>query len=131
MINNPITDFANRLKNAALVGRKVVVTPYSNLRLAVAELLQREGYLTKAVVRGQKNKKFLEVELAFKEPGIARLTGVQAWSKPSRRTYLGRQALWPIRRGRGRLIVSTSRGVMTGEEARRAGVGGEALFAIW
>ncbi len=131
MTHDPLADFITRLKNASLVGRRTVTAPHSRLRLAVAELLQREGYLTRVVVSGQKNKKSLMVDIAYNAEGRPAFSDVQRWSKPSRRVYLGRQALWPVRRGRGRLIVSTSQGVMTGEAARRARLGGEALFAIW
>ncbi|MEK7586836.1 MAG: 30S ribosomal protein S8 [Patescibacteria group bacterium] len=131
MIHDPLANMLISLKNAALVKIPSVEVPFSNLKLSVAEVLASEGYLTRVVKKGKKIKKFLELDLAYKATGEAKIKEVLRVSKPSRRVYLSLKEIIPVRRGFGRLILSTPKGILTGEQARRAGVGGEALFKIW
>ena len=82
------------------------------------------------VKKGKKTRKFIEVELVYKD-NRPRITGVRRLSKTSRRVYLGIRAIRPFRQGYGQLILSTPRGILTGDEARRLKVGGEPLFTIY
>lgn len=125
-----IADFVTRLRNASAVGKPTVTVDFSNLTMAIAERLTAIGLLKTAVKKGKKTRKFIEVELAY-QAGRPRITGAKRLSKSSRRVYLGWRAIRPFRQGYGQLIISTPRGVLTGDEARRLQVGGEPLFAIW
>ena len=102
--------------------------PASKMKLAVAEVLAREGYLSN--VEKPKKSEPLVVALAFKN-GKPAITGVKRLSKPSRRMYMGVREVRPVKRGFGLLILSTPNGILTGREALDARVGGEILFEIW
>ena len=130
MVSDPISDFIIQLKNAALVQKESVVLPYSKLKFAVAEKLKERGYLASVEKRGKKARKLLEVELTY-ESGKARISDVVRVSKPGRRMYFPVSAIRPVRFGKGALILSTPKGILTGEEAKKEHVGGEALFKIW
>ncbi len=130
MVNDPIADFIIRLKNASAVKQALVLVDFSNLKLAIAEKLARLGFLKSISKKGKKIKKLLEVELIYKN-GKPLITGTKRISKLSRRVYLGSKAIRPFRQGYGYLIISTPKGILTGDEARLAKVGGEPLFTIW
>lgn len=127
---DPITDLFTRIKNGYKAKKTTVVVPHSNLKAEIAKVLEDKGYLAGVEKKGRKVRKFLELKLRYDgtTPGLA---GLRRISKPSRRVYLGRDEIRPVRQGRGTLIISTPRGVMPGEEARRAGVGGEAIAEVW
>lgn len=126
MVNDPIADLLVRLQNASRVGKTSVSVPFSQMKLAIADVLSKAGYI------GAPDKKehTLLIPLSYKN-GQPVITGTKRLSKPSRRTYLGTRDLRPVKHGRGLLVLSTPKGVMTGMEARTARVGGEALFEIW
>lgn len=111
-----------------MVGKTRVSLPLSRMKLSIAEILAREGYV--AEVDAAKKENVLSVTLVYKN-GRPAISGVKRISKPSRRMYMGTRDLKPIRRGHGLLVLSTPAGVLTGKEAREKRVGGEALFEIW
>jgi small subunit ribosomal protein S8 len=129
MIADPISDFIVRLQNASRAGKSSVSLPSSKIKVAVAEVLAREGYLSE-VEKPSKVGESLVVSLAFKS-GKPAITGVKRLSKASRRMYIGVRDIHPVKRGHGLLLLSTPKGVMTGKEAQEARVGGEVLFEIW
>lgn len=131
MVNDPVGDFIVRLKNAGAVGKEHVVVPYSKLRHAVAEKLYERGYVGGVSKRGKKVRKSLEVALRYEKDGSHVIHGVRRLSKPGRRLYRGVEDIHRVRYGKGALILSTPKGILTGEEARKARVGGEALFEVW
>ncbi len=130
MVTDPISDLITRLRNAARAGKPSASVDYSNFKMAVAEVLLKQGFITTATKKGKKVKKTIEMAIAMngREP---KLTGAIRVSKPSRRVYQGAQDLRPVRQGYGELIVSTSKGIMTGTAAKKAKLGGEVLFKIW
>lgn len=130
MVTDPVADFINQLKNGSAVGRETVSVPFSNLKSSIATLLKEKGYLGSIEVRGKKVKKTLEVNLVYQN-GTPKIKGVKRVSKPGRRMYKSVNDLHPVRYGHGTLVLSTPKGIMAGEEAKKAGVGGEALFEIW
>lgn len=130
MVNDPVGDFIIRLKNAGMVGKKSVSLPYSKLKHAIAEVLVSAGFIESAEKRGKKVKKTLDITLKY-ERGAHRIQGVQRISKPGRRLYRGVAEIFPVKFGRGKRILSTPAGVLTGEQAREKNVGGEELFIIW
>ncbi len=131
MVGDPIADMITRIRNAAMVGKPSTYVPYSRLKFEVAELLKREGYLLAVNKRGKRVRKFLEVDIAYDDNKQPRLQGIKRVSRPSQRVYKGADKLFPFRQGRGRFVLTTPKGVMTGSEARKAKTGGEVLFAIW
>lgn len=123
-----------QIKNAQAVGAAEVSVPFSKLSYAIAEVLTRKG-LIKAVEKKKKKLRKVEVdwltiELKYTD-GNGAITGLKLISKPSRRVYAGKAELYPVKSGFGFALVSTPRGVMTGVEARQAGLGGEVLFEVW
>jgi len=131
MVNDPVSDFIIRLKNATAVKKEGIELPYSKLKHAVAEKLGESGYVGPISKRGRKTKKFLEVELRYEKNGTPSIQGVSRVSKPGRRVYVSVSGIKPVRFGKGSLILSTPKGILTGEEAKKEHVGGEVLFKIW
>ena len=126
MVNDPIADLLIRIQNASRVGKTSVSVPFSKMKLAIADVLSKEGYV------GTPDKKnyALTIPLSYKN-GRPVITGVKRLSKLSRRTYMGVRDVRPVRHGHGLLVLSTPKGIMTGAQARAQRVGGEALFEIW
>ena len=116
-----ISNFIIKLKNASLAGHEEVSVPYSGLKLSIAEVLKKEKF-----IKGfeQKADRFIVLE----EP---RLRGVKRISKPSKRIYQKAGEIKGVKSGYGKLIISTSKGVMTGTEAKKKKLGGEVMFEIW
>ncbi len=131
MVKDNVSDFIVNLKNAGKAKKLSVVFPYSKMVVSIAEVLRKEGYLTSIERKGRKMQKFIEVALAYDEGKNPKITGVDRLSKPSRRVYGKAKTFYPVFNGLGRLIVSTSKGIMTGSMARKQGLGGELLFKIW
>ncbi len=130
MVNDKIADMLIRIKNAGAVGKESTIIPHSNLRLSVAQALLKRGYITSISKKGKKTKKVIEIGIAYKgdEPKIK---GAERVSKLSRRVYYGFRDIRPVKNGFGLLMLSTPKGILSGEEARKENVGGEALFKIW
>ena len=131
MVNDPVGDFIIRIKNAAAVGKPSVVAPHSKLRLAIAELLEKEGYIASINKKGKKVGKNIEVFLSYNKDKSSRINGVKRVSKPGCRVYTGAADIRPVKYGQGRLVLSTPKGILTGEMAQKEHIGGEALFKIW
>lgn len=129
-MHDPIADMLIRIKNAGTAGKTVTEMPYSKLKEAIASVLFKQGYIASFEKKGKKVQKTLEVGIAYdgKKPRVA---GVGRMSKPSRRLYVKAGEIKKIKNGYGLLVMSTPKGIMTGDEARKALVGGEALFKIW
>lgn len=131
MVTDPIADLITQLKNAGMARKESVNIPFSQFKLSVAEKLKEAGYVKTVEKRGKKVRKAIEIDLLYDKSGAPKIQNVQRISTPGRRMYRSAQEMHPVRFGRGALILSTPQGVMTGTEAKNAGVGGEALFEIW
>jgi len=131
MVVDPIADFINQLKNAGAAKHEVVSVPFSKFKYAVAHKLKDAGYIKGVAKKGKKTRKSVEIELLYTEEGKARISGVKRVSKPSRRVYERADKIENVKYGKGSLILSTPKGVLTDKEARKEQVGGEALFKIW
>lgn len=131
MVNDPVGDFIIRLKNAGMVGKREVQVPYSQLKHAIADKLVESGFVTSVAKRGKKVGKTLEVTLKYDARGGHEIRGVKRISKPGRRLYIGVAEIFPVKYGKGKRIISTPAGILTGEEAKEKNVGGEELFIIW
>lgn len=130
MISDPVGDMLTRIRNAALAHKKTVELPGSKLKVAVAQLLAREGFLTRVEETKGEYGPSLHLELAYegKEP---LLVGVRRISKPGLRWYVNKKKIPMVRGGAGVVIISTPNGIMNGKEARKQGVGGEVLCEVW
>jgi len=128
---DPISDMLIRIKNASLVSKETALVPHSEIKQEIANLMKEKGYLASVEVRGRKNRKVLELGLAYGADGEAILHDVKKISKPSKRVYRKFAELKPIKKGFGFSIISTSKGLKTDESARREKVGGEILCEIW
>jgi small subunit ribosomal protein S8 len=131
MVNDPVGDFIIQLKNAGMVGKTSVQLPYSKLKHAIADKLVESEFVISVEKHGKKVKKTLEVVLKYDPNGIHQIQGVKRISKPGRRLYKGVVEIFPVKFGRGKRILSTPAGILTGEEAVAKRVGGEELFIIW
>jgi len=131
MVNDPVSDFIIRLKNAGMVGKHELTIPYSRLKHAIAEKLKERGFIADVETHGKKVKKSLLVTLSYDKEGGHHIRGVKRVSKPGRRMYIGVSKIYPVKFGKGTRILSTPLGICTGEEAREKNVGGEELFIVW
>jgi small subunit ribosomal protein S8 len=130
MVSDTVGDFIIRLKNGGMAGKQTVVLPYSRLKHAIALKLQQAGYI--AEVEKQAKKVGADLAVTLKYEGTSpRINGVQRISKPGRRLYVKASDIYPVKFGKGHMILSTPAGILTGEEARKQSVGGEQLFIIW
>lgn len=130
MVSDSIGDLIIQIKNAGNAGKASISVPYSEFKFKVAEKLREKGYTKSVSKRGKKVKRYLDIELQYinKKPKI---TGVTRISKPGRRIYKKTSEIFPVKYGKGAMILSTPKGILTGEEARKGKTGGEALFKIW
>lgn len=129
---DPIADMLTRIRNGILVRRKTVDVPASRLKSALALVLKEEGYLKDVeVVIGASGRSSLKLFLKYDRDGESAIHEIQRVSKPGARIYTHSKNLTQVRRGLGRTIVTTSKGVMSGRTAAELGVGGEVLCTIF
>ena len=119
-----------RIRNAMTVGKNEIFVPTSKLKVGVVDVLKKNGYITSyGVVDGAPRG---TLHVVINEPGqVARINEISKVSKPGRRVYSGSDELPTVKSGRGMIIVSTSKGLMTGKEARKQRLGGEILVKVW
>jgi len=130
MVNDPIGDMLIQIKNAGTAGRKTLEIPYSGMKYALAIILVKERYIEEVKKVGDNPKYRLHITLRY-DNGIHAITNVKRISKPGLRWYIDKGAIPIVVGGMGTAIVSTSKGMMTGREAKRTGIGGELLCEIW
>lgn len=127
---DPIADMLTRIRNAINVRKSEVVLPHSKVKESVAQLLKDSGFIDAVRVEGDGINKSLQLTING-EGSNARITEIQRLSKPGRRYYVRSQEIPTVKRGRGVVIVSTSKGMMTGDKAKQAGVGGELICKVY
>jgi len=125
-----ISNMIIMMKNASLAGKETVSFPYSKVKNAIVECLKQEGYIKNISKKVKKGQPVLEISLIY-ENKKPKITEVERISKQSRRVYFGMKNIHSVRNGSGILILSTPKGILSGREARREQVGGEALFKLW
>jgi small subunit ribosomal protein S8 len=134
-MTDPISDMLTRIRNATLARQARVEMPSSRLKVEIARILESEGYVQGFKVLdaqpGERVQALLRVFLKYGPRGERVITGIQRVSRPGRRVYFGRDAVPDVLAGLGTSILTTSRGVMTGREAVKSGVGGEVLCNVW
>ena len=133
-MTDPIADFLTRVRNAIHAAHETVVIPASKQKRELARILDEEGYIDSFTVldapEGRAGQ-VIEIRLKYTEDRRSAISGLRRVSRPGRRTYVDAKHIPKVLGGMGTSIVSTSRGVMTGHDARAAGVGGEVVAQVW
>jgi len=135
-VSDPISDMLTRIRNAVMMGHSMVAIPSSNIKVAIAKILKEEGYIGGYEVVDGKivGSKVLRVRLKYVGERRERhpvISGIERVSRPGRRVYTGKQEIPWVLSGMGIAILSTPKGVMTGQRARQLGVGGEVICKVW
>ena len=129
-MTDPIADMLTRIRNAQMAHKAEVMIPFSKIKMKIAEILEREGYI-KSVSKTDENLAEFRIELSYKGDKSPLIKSLKRVSKGGRRIYSGKETLPNVLNGLGFAIVTTSKGVMTNREARQAGVGGEIICEIY
>jgi small subunit ribosomal protein S8 len=133
-LSDPIADLLTRVRNASLRQHEVVSIPHSGIKEALAQVLKDEGYIEDYTLLPEVPQPVLRLQLKYVGDRRHRrsvITGLERVSRPGRRVYVGKKDIPWVLSGMGVAILTTSRGVMTGQNARRLGVGGEVLCQVW
>ena len=133
-MSDPIADMLTRVRNAIMRQHKTVSVPNSTIKQAIAEVLKDEGYIEDFQLIPQEPQSILRLSLKYVGDRRNRrsvITGLKRISRPGRRVYVSKSDIPWVLSGMGTSIVTTSKGVMTGQEARQIGEGGEVLCEIW
>jgi len=125
-----ISDMLTRIRNAQMAGKRDVLMQASRLKLAVAQVLNKEKYLGDVSIYSEGNKKYLKIQLKY-ENNDPTINGIKRVSRQGQRIYVGKGRIPKVRNGYGLAIISTSKGVLTDNEARKMGVGGEVICEVW
>jgi small subunit ribosomal protein S8 len=131
MQTDPIADFLTRVRNALTADQDEAVMPSSRFKAELARILQEQGYIEDFSVEPARVGRELRVRLKYTEDRRSVIHGMERISRPGRREYVGADDVPKVQGGMGTTIVSTSRGIMTGHDARRARVGGELVAKVW
>jgi len=130
-LTDSIGDMLTRIRNALRVGDETVDIPASRVKLAIANILKDEGFVSKVEALAKRNKKIIRVSLKYGKKKKGVISVIKRISTPGRRIYSGKNAIPMIRSGFGLAIISTSKGIMTDSKARELGVGGEVICHVW
>ncbi len=132
-MTDPIADFLTRIRNAIRAAHETVEIPASRTKAELARILAEQGYIESWIVspRAGGTGEVIHIRLKYTEDRRSAISGLRRVSRPGRRTYVDAKRIPKVQGGMGTAIVSTSRGVMTGHEARIAGIGGEVLAQVW
>ena len=133
-MTDPVADFLTRIRNAIRAAHEEVVIPSSKLKVEMARILQEQGYIRSfETVEADADHpgEVLRIHLKYTSDRRSAISGLRRVSRPGRRRYAGSKEVPKVQGGMGTTIVSTSRGVMTGHQARQAGVGGEVVAEVW
>jgi small subunit ribosomal protein S8 len=130
-ISDPIADMLTRLRNAAMARHDFALVPASKIKLAITKILKDEGFIANYEVVKGKPHRVIKIYLKYNEKKIPVVTGLERVSKPGLRVYVEQKEIPRVYGGLGIAIVSTSVGVMTGQQAYRKQIGGELLCYVW
>lgn len=129
-VTDPIADMLTRIRNAIMVRRDTVLIPASRMKLAITKILKDEGFISDYEVLRDKPHRTIKIYLKYGDQNQPVLTGLERVSKPGLRVYVDQKEIPRVAGGLGIAIISTSKGVMTGQEAWRQGIGGELLCYV-
>ncbi|HIW53569.1 MAG TPA: 30S ribosomal protein S8 [Candidatus Ruthenibacterium merdigallinarum] len=130
-ITDPIADLLTRIRNASSAKHPSVDVPASKLKKAIADILLAEGYVKGVQLIEDGKQGIIRIALKYQESGTPVISGIRRVSKPGLRIYSNSEQLPKVMKGLGTAIISTSKGVMTDRDARKAHVGGEVLAFVW
>lgn len=130
-ITDPIADMLTRMRNALTIRQETVMIPVSTIKVAIADILVREGYIKSYKIVKEGKFDSIRVSLKYTADKKSVISGLKRISKPGLRVYAGKDELPKVLDGLGIAIVSTSGGIMTDKEARKVGLGGEVLCFVW
>src|SRR5512135_2063715 len=130
-VTDPVADFLARIRNALQARQQKVDAPAAKLKLEIARILKEEGYISNYKLAEEGGHKVLRVYLKYGPNNEAAISALERVSKPGCRVYVGRSEIPRVLGGLGINILTTPRGVMTGRQARKEGVGGEILCQVW
>jgi len=131
MTTDPIADLLTRIRNGSRARHPRVDLPSSKLKVEIARILKDEGYIANYKVADEKGKRTLRVFLRYTPDRRGVITDLRRVSRPGSRRYIGKAGIRPVVGGMGIAILSTPRGIMTGQSARKEGLGGELLCEVW
>jgi small subunit ribosomal protein S8 len=135
-MTDPIADMLTRIRNSMMSGQTLTAMPSSKIKIEIARILKDEGFLETYEISDEENSKQKVLRLKIKYYGERRerkpvMTGIERVSRPGRRVYTKKQEIPWVLSGMGVAILSTPKGIMTGQRARQMGVGGEILCKVW
>ena len=133
-MSDPIADMLTRMRNGLERQHPSVSMPYSQIKESIAQVLKEEGYILDYKVLPQTPRDILQIDLKYlgdRRDSRSVITGIERVSRPGRRIYVGKNDIPWVLSGMGIAILTTSRGIMTGQKARRLGQGGEVLCKVW
>jgi small subunit ribosomal protein S8 len=125
-----IVDMLNRIRNAQLVAHPSVSIPFSNFKYEIAKILEKQGFLGKVEKKGRKTRAVIEIALKYQDKRPA-IQGLKRVSKQGQRIYSVKDKLKKVKGGFGMSVISTSKGLMTDEDARKQNLGGEIICEVW
>ncbi len=131
MLTDPISDMLTRIRNAGGARMNAVSMPESRMRKAIARVLLERGYIRGFTSQEGEKKPVLTLEIRYDAGNRSIIEGIERVSKPGRRVYVSAKEIPKVRNGIGIAILSTPRGILTDQQARDAGVGGEVLAKVW
>ena len=130
-MTDPIADVLTRIRNAIMVKKKEISVPSSRIKVEIAKVLKEEGYIQNFKVIDDNKQGILNISLRYTDENECVINGLQRMSKPGCRIYCQKDKIPDVLGGLGLLIISTSKGILTGNQCRELGVGGEVLCQIW
>jgi small subunit ribosomal protein S8 len=129
-MSDPIADMLTRIRNATMAAKPVVEVPASNMKRELAKVLQEKGFIKKFVVVDDGKQGIMKILLRYTD-GIPAIQGIQRVSRPGRRFYSAAMEMPKVLNGLGYVVVSTSQGLLTGQECRKQNIGGEVICKVW
>ena len=130
-LSDPISDMLTRIRNAIMAKHDFVLVPASRMKLSIARILREESFISDYEVLSGKPHRVIKIHLKYSDKNQPILSGLERMSKPGLRVYVERKEIPRVSGGLGIAIVSTPKGVMTGQQARHQGIGGELLCYVW
>ena len=130
-VSDPIADMLTRIRNAVMVRHDSVLIPASRMKLSIARILKEENFITDYEVLKSRPHRVIKLYLRYSDKNQPILSGLERVSKPGLRVYVQQAEIPRVYGGMGVAIISTAKGVMTGQQSRRQGIGGELLCYVW
>lgn len=131
MLNDPIADFLTRIRNATMSFRRHVEIPGSKIKKRLADIFKEEGFIEDVKWTDDGKQGIIHITLKYDDNGYSVIEGIHRESRPGLRAYCGHDEIPRVRSGLGIVILNTSKGVLTGKQAREEKVGGEVVCSLW